>query len=76
MTDDMFVPPLEESHAKLERRFIDEYLHSLGESADALRGRDDARARKLLSAASTYAASRLAEMEARSHYIRKLHGEE
>jgi hypothetical protein len=76
MTDDMFVPPLEESHAKLERRFIDEYLRSLGESADALRGRDDARARKLLSAASTYAASRLAEMEARSHYIRKLHGEE
>jgi hypothetical protein len=76
MTEDMFVPPMEETHAELERRLIDEYLRSVGESTDALRGREDARARKLRSAASTYATSRLAEVEARSHYVRRLHGQE
>lgn len=77
MIDDPSVPPLEESHAQLERRFIDEFLRGAGEpSAEDLRARDDARARRLLSSASTYAASRLAEMEARSHYIRRLHGQE
>jgi hypothetical protein len=77
MTDHLPVPPLEESHAQLERRFIEEFLRGAGESsAESLRARGDERARQLLVAASTYAASRLAEMEARSHYIRRLHGEE
>jgi hypothetical protein len=77
MSEGLPVPPLEESHAQLERWFIDEFLRGAGaSSADELRARDDAQARRLLTAASTYAASRLAEMEARSHYIRRLHGEE
>jgi hypothetical protein len=77
MSEGLPVPPLEESHAQLERGFIDEFLRGAGDaSADELRARDDEQARRLLTAASTYAASRLAEMEARSHYIRRLHGTE
>jgi hypothetical protein len=47
-----------------------------GQDPAALRGRTDAAARALLTEAATYAASRLTEVEARSHYVRNLHGQE
>jgi len=67
------VPPLEEPLAELERRLIDEYLRKQGHDPDALRRRHDEAARKLLSEASTYAATKLTEIESRSHYVRELH---
>jgi hypothetical protein len=67
------VPPLEEPLAELERRLIDEYLRKQGHDPDALRARHDAAARKLLTEASVYAATKLTEIESRSHYVRELH---
>lgn len=67
------VPPMEEPLAELERRLIDEYLRRLGHDPDALRARHDEAARKLLIDASVYAATRLTEIESRSHYVRQLH---
>jgi hypothetical protein len=42
----------------------------------ALLARDDQEARRLLAEASRYASVKLSEVEARSHYVRSLHGEE
>ncbi|MBI3049266.1 MAG: hypothetical protein HYY76_13260 [Acidobacteria bacterium] len=67
------VPPLEEPLAELERRLIDEYLRRQGHDPDALRARHDEAARKLLAEASVYAATKLTEIESRSHYVRELH---
>jgi hypothetical protein len=61
--------------AELERRLIDEYLRSAGQDPDTIRGSHDERSRELLTAASTYAASRLTEVETRAHYLRSLRGE-
>lgn len=72
-TDRTDVPPLEEPLAELERRIIDEYVRRLGHDPEALRASMDAGARKILVDASTYAATRLSEVEARSHYVRELH---
>lgn len=67
------VRPLEEPLAQLERRLIDEYLRKSGHDPEALRGRRDDEARKLLTAASVYAAAKLTEIESRSHYVHDLH---
>jgi hypothetical protein len=67
--------PLEEPLAELERRLISEYLAAIGRDYKMLLNRSDAEAVAILSAASLYAATRLAEVESRAHYIRQLHGE-
>ncbi|HVG71081.1 MAG TPA: hypothetical protein VM819_09230 [Vicinamibacterales bacterium] len=67
------VPPQEEPMAELERRIIDEYIRGLGHDPDKLHASLDPAARKILVDASTYAATRLSEVEARSHYVRELH---
>jgi hypothetical protein len=74
MAADLFdSPPLEEPLAELERRIIDEYIRERGHDPASLRGSADAGARQILVDASVYAATRLGEVEARSHYVRDLH---
>jgi hypothetical protein len=67
-------PPLEEPLAELERQLIDAYLAGAGQNFHELMMRDDEAARRLLAEASLYASERLSEIEARSHYLKKLHG--
>ena len=69
-------PPIREPLAELERQLINAYVAGAGEDLHTLITRNDEAARKLLAAASRYASERLSEIEARSHYVRKLHGEE
>jgi hypothetical protein len=76
MADLRDITPMEEPRAELERRIVDEYLRDAGHDPQALRARGDAMARSLLVDAATYAATRLTEVEARSHYVRNLHGQE
>jgi hypothetical protein len=63
---------MDDPHADLERTLIRDYLRARGEDVEALRARDDAEAHKLLAEASTYAASKLAELEARAHYVQEI----
>ena len=67
------IPPIEEPLAEIERRLIEEYLRKAGHDPDALRARHDPEARKLLVAASVYAAAKLTEIESRSRYVHNLH---
>jgi hypothetical protein len=67
--------PLEEPLAELERQLITAYLAGAGYDFHALITRDDEEARKLLTEASRFASQKLSEVESRSHYLWKLHGE-
>jgi len=67
--------PLEMPLAELERQLINAYLSGAGYDAQSLLTLDDAEARKILEAASRHASEALSEVEARSHYLRTLHGE-
>jgi len=68
------VPPLEDPMSGLERSLIEEFLaqHSFVTDADSqLTELEEA---ELLIRARTYAAGRLAEVEARAHYLHEIHG--
>jgi hypothetical protein len=65
--------PLEEPQARLELAFIDEFLRSLGYDPADVRHRTDATARQLLTQASTYAATKLTEVECRARYVHDIH---
>ena len=64
---------LHDPFASLETRFMTEYLRSRGHDPEELRARGDAEARRLLVEASTYAATRLTEVECRAHYVQDMH---
>jgi hypothetical protein len=54
---------------------ISAYVAGTGHDLHALLARTDDEARRLLADASRYASAKLSEIEARSQYLHKLHGE-
>jgi hypothetical protein len=68
--------PLHEPLAELERQLIHTHIVSAGHDLDDLLARHDEDARRLLAEASQYASGRLTEVEARSRYLRKMHGDQ
>ena len=66
---------IEEPLSTLERQFIEAYLAGAGADYHTLLARKDDEARSLLRRAAQYASERLSEIEARSEYVHKLHGE-
>ncbi len=75
VTNDRATLRLEEPLAELERQLIRAYLADAGHDLPALLARDDEEARRLLVEASRYASVKLSEVEARSHFVRALHGD-
>ena len=73
---DEFPPPLQDPLAPLERHLIRTFVAATGEDLAMLLARDDDAAHALLANASRYATMQLAEVEARWHYLRELHGQE
>jgi hypothetical protein len=61
---------------QLERALIDEFLRARGLDSGALRALPEDEAKRVLTEASVYAASKLAEVEARAHFVHAIHGEE
>jgi hypothetical protein len=77
MSDKNFgVRPMEDPTRRLEQAFIDKYLRVHGHDPQDVRLLPPGRAKALLEAASTYAAGRLAEFEARAHYVQEIHTRE
>ena len=66
-------PTVGDPFARLEQSLINDYLRGLGHDPAALRARGDTEARRLLTQASTYAATRLTEVESRAHYVNDIH---
>ena len=69
-------PQMKEPLAELERELISAYVAGAGHDMQTLLARNDGEAQHLLTDASMYASSRLAEVESRLHYLRGLRGEE
>lgn len=67
--------PLHDPMAELEHHLLSTYLADSGHDLHELLQRTDDEARRLLAEASRYASSRLTEVEARSQYLHKLHGD-
>ena len=68
------VPPLEDPLSALERSLIQEFLAQHGIGTDANVQLTKVEKAGLLVRARTYAAGRLAEVEARAHYLHEIHG--
>jgi hypothetical protein len=66
---------LEDPQAQLERALIDEFLHEHGCTLATVHLKPPAERRSLLKQASLYAATRLAEIDARAAYVHDLHGD-
>jgi hypothetical protein len=66
--------PLTDRFAQLERAFIEEFLRLQGHDRVTLSTLPDEQRHALLAAASTYAATKLAEIESRAHYIHDIYG--
>jgi hypothetical protein len=65
---------LSDPHGPLEQRLIEEYLAARGHTRHSLATLAGSEAESLLRAASEYASLRLAEMEARAHYVDEIGG--
>lgn len=61
--------------AELERQLISAYLAGAGSTLEDLLARGDDEAKRLIAEAARDASARLSEVQARSHYLRQLHGE-
>ena len=66
--------PLEDPQARLERALMEEFLQDRGCDLTTLRSRPPGEQRALLREASQYAATHLAEIDARAAYVHDLHG--
>lgn len=68
--------PVEDPEGELEKALIAEFLRTRGVDSVVLHSMPHEDAKALLAEASTYAANKLAEVEARAHFVHELHGEE
>jgi len=75
MTHDPDIRPMEDQTAHLEQAFIEEFIRKGGHDPAHLELLPAAEREALLKRASTYAAARLAEVEARAHYVHEIHGD-
>jgi hypothetical protein len=66
----------EEIKATLEKQYIEEYLQSKGYRREDLRGLPEQEARQLMIEASVYASLKLAYIESKAHFRRKIHWHE
>jgi hypothetical protein len=66
---------LEDPEARLERAFVDDFLRTHGHTQVSLASLAEDERQRLLRDASTYAAGKLTEVEARARFIHELHGE-
>jgi hypothetical protein len=73
MTDPPDVLPVHDPERELERAIIDGFLRERGLDPAALKALPDDERKHVLEQASIYAAGKLAEIEARAHYVGELH---
>jgi hypothetical protein len=66
--------PIQDPQAQLERAFIDEFLRERGCDLSTVNRRPSDERKSLMTGASRYAATKLAEIDARAAYVHDLHG--
>ena len=66
---------MEDRVRPLERTLIEEFLRSRGLDQIAVRALPNPEAKRVRTEASQYTAAKLAEVEARAHYLHDIHGD-
>jgi hypothetical protein len=61
---------------QLESALIEEFLRGRGLDSAALHALPESDAKRVLTEASIYAAAKLAEVEARAHFVHEIHSHE
>lgn len=64
---------MEDPQAKLGRMYIEEYLRNKGYTWDSVRALPEQAAKKIMVEASTYAAIKLCEVDARANVVKQIH---
>jgi hypothetical protein len=67
---------MEDPGGQLENALIEEFLRARGLDSSALHALPEDEAKRVLTKASVYAATKLAEVEARAHFVHAIHSEE
>ena len=70
------VRAMTDPEGQLENALIEEFLLARGLDSSALHALPEDEAKRVLTEASVYAATRLAEVEARAHFVHAIHSEE
>jgi hypothetical protein len=68
--------PMEDPESRLEQALIEEFLRARGYDSAGLSALPEDQRQPLLKGASIDAATKLAEVEARAHFVHEIHGEE
>jgi hypothetical protein len=66
--------PLQNPEGQLEQTLIQEFLRVRGYDSRALEALPEKDRKRLLTEASVHAAGKLAEVEARAHFVHDMHG--
>jgi hypothetical protein len=74
MAKDPDIRAMEDPAGQLETAFIEEFLRARGVDSAALHALPDVEVKRVLTEASVYATAKLAEIEARAHFVREIHG--
>ena len=75
MKDPIDVPPIDDYEAQLENALVDEFLRLRGYAREDLPGLPADECAQVLREARMHAAEKLAEIGARAHYVKEIHGE-
>jgi hypothetical protein len=67
------VRAMQDPEGRLEAALIEEYLQTRGYDARTLHALPDEEAKRVLKDASQYAAMKLAEVDARAHFVHDIH---
>jgi hypothetical protein len=67
-------PMMQDKYFLLERAFIDDFLRLQGYDFHSVQALPEDQRLAMLTEATKYAAVKLAEVEARAHYVHDLHG--
>jgi hypothetical protein len=66
------IDPVRDPESRLERAFIDEFLRTYGHDLHSVQALPTDQKKDLLCRASLHAAAKLAEVEARAHFVHEL----
>ena len=73
-TNELDAHAMEDPEGRLETMLIDEFLRARGVDSATLNALAEVEAKRVLTEASVYAAAKLAEIEARAHFVHEIHG--
>ncbi|HKB09640.1 MAG TPA: hypothetical protein VKD69_03260, partial [Vicinamibacterales bacterium] len=74
MHPDPDVRPMEDQMAHLEQALIEDFIRQRGHNPERINELPSDERDALLRQATIYAAAKLAEVEARAHYVHEIHG--